>query len=124
MAESAQRFAVAASAFFEVVALVVIMVGFLVALWRGAVRLRASDGVGSYDAVRSTFGRSVLLGLEILVAADLIRTVSVTPTLSGLAVLGGLVLIRTFLSWSFQVEIDGRWPWQRDRDAVPEGRTS
>jgi uncharacterized membrane protein len=57
----------------------------------------------------------VLLGLEILVAADIIRTVTMAPTLSNLAALGLLVAIRTFLSWSLEVEIDGRWPWQRHK---------
>jgi len=62
--------------------------------------------------VRATFGRSILLGLELLVAGDIIRTVAVDPTLNNLFVLGLLVMIRTFLSWSLEVEIDGRWPWQ------------
>ena len=61
---------------------------------------------------RATFGRSVLMGLEVLVAGDIIRTVAVDPTLENLLVLGLLVIIRTFLSWSLEVEIDGRWPWQ------------
>ena len=66
--------------------------------------------------MRATFGRSVLLGLEVLVAADIIRTVAVEPTIDNLLVLGLLVLIRTFLSWSLEVEIDGRWPWRRAAD--------
>jgi uncharacterized membrane protein len=68
---------------------------------------------GAYVAIRSTFGRSILLGLEVLVAGDIIRTVALQPTMENLAVLGLLVLIRTFLAWSLEVEIDGRWPWQR-----------
>lgn len=62
---------------------------------------------------RSSLGRSILLGLEFLVAADIINTVAVEPTLRSLAVLAGIVLIRTFLSFSLEVEIDGRWPWQK-----------
>ncbi|QNM82311.1 DUF1622 domain-containing protein [Sphingomonas sabuli] len=62
---------------------------------------------------RSNLGRAILLGLEFLVAADIINTVAVTPTLQSLAVLAGIVAIRTFLSWSLEVEIEGRWPWQR-----------
>jgi hypothetical protein len=57
--------------------------------------------------------RSILLGLEFLVAADIIRTVAVQPSLENVAVLGLIVLIRTFLSFSLEVEIDGRWPWRR-----------
>jgi uncharacterized membrane protein len=66
-----------------------------------------------YRVVRTVFGRSILLGLEFLVAADIIRTVAVQPSLQNVAVLGLIVLIRTFLSFSLEVEIDGRWPWRR-----------
>lgn len=62
---------------------------------------------------RSNLGRAILLGLEFLVAADIINTVAVTPTLLSIAVLAGIVIIRTFLSFSLEVEIEGRWPWQR-----------
>lgn len=64
-------------------------------------------------AFRSSLGRTILLGLEFLVAADIINTVGVEPTLQSLSVLAGIVLIRTFLSFSLEVEIEGRWPWQR-----------
>ncbi|MEO7655226.1 MAG: DUF1622 domain-containing protein [Sphingomicrobium sp.] len=64
-------------------------------------------------ALRSNFGRSILLGLEFLIAADIINTVAVTPTLQSVIVLGAIVLIRTFLSFSLELEIEGRWPWQR-----------
>lgn len=104
------------SVFFEVVGVLVILAGFAYALARAFnPRLRAADT--PYEAFRATFGRSVLLGLEILLAADLIRTIAVAPTLENLAVLGALVVIRTFLSWSLEVEIEGRWPWRR----VPDG---
>jgi uncharacterized membrane protein len=66
----------------------------------------------AYRIVRTVFGRSILLGLEFLVAADIIRTVAVQPSVTNVAVLGLIVLIRTFLSFSLEVEIDGRWPWQ------------
>jgi len=64
-------------------------------------------------------GRALLLSLEILVAADVIRTVALEPTLANVSVLGLLVLIRTFLSWSLVVEIEGHWPW-RPRNPEPE----
>jgi uncharacterized membrane protein len=64
---------------------------------------------------RSSLGRAILLGLEFLVAADIINTVAVTPTLLSIAVLAGIVIIRTFLSFSLEVEIEGRWPWDRKR---------
>lgn len=69
----------------------------------------------AFRACRSALGMAILLGLELLVAADIISTVAIEPTLSSLAVLAGIVLIRTFLSFSLEVEIDGRWPWQAPR---------
>lgn len=77
-------------------------------------RRRATD---VYGATRRRFGRAILLGLELLVAADIIRTVAIEPTLDSLAVLGVIVLIRTFLSFTLEVELDGRWPWQQSRPA-------
>lgn len=69
--------------------------------------------------LRSSLGRAILLGLEFLVAADIINTVAVQPTLTSVAVLAGIVAIRTFLSFSLEMEIDGRLPWQK-KDA-PRG---
>ncbi|WP_374946472.1 DUF1622 domain-containing protein [Agreia sp.] len=71
-----------------------------------------------YVPYRRALGRSILLGLELLVAADIIRTVAITPTLDSVAVLAGIVLIRTFLSFSLELEISGRWPWQKKQDAA------
>jgi uncharacterized membrane protein len=73
-----------------------------------------------YRPFRRFLGRSILLGLELLVAADIIRTVAVTPTLLGVAVLAGIVLIRTFLSFSLELEITGRWPWQKQQPGDTE----
>jgi uncharacterized membrane protein len=66
-----------------------------------------------YKSFRSALGRVMLLGLEILIAADVVRTVALERTLRSFAALGLLVVIRTFLSWSIVLEIEGRWPWQR-----------
>jgi uncharacterized membrane protein len=74
---------------------------------------RARGGQSGYRALRNAFGGALLLGLEILVAADLIRTVAVSPTLESVAVLGLIVVIRTFLSFSLQIEIEGVVPWKR-----------
>ena len=63
---------------------------------------------------RTDLGRAILLGLEFLVAADIVHTVAIDPTVDSLIVLAGIVLIRTFLSFSLEVEIEGRWPWQRE----------
>ncbi|MCB4823472.1 DUF1622 domain-containing protein [Roseicella aerolata] len=70
---------------------------------------------GAYGHYRSDLGRAILLGLELLVAADIVATVTAPLTLESLAALGLVVLIRTFLSLSLEVEIHGRWPWQRAR---------
>jgi uncharacterized membrane protein len=68
-----------------------------------------------YVTYRQQLGRAILLGLELLVAADIIRTVAVAPTLESVLVLGLIVLVRTFLSFSLEVELTGRWPWQATR---------
>lgn len=68
----------------------------------------------AYKMVRNQITRTLLLGLEVLVAADIIRTVAVSPTLLSVAVLAAIVAIRTFLSWSLILEMEGRWPWQKD----------
>jgi uncharacterized membrane protein len=68
-----------------------------------------------YRRLREQMGRSILLGLEFLIAGDIIRTVAVTPDLRSLAVLGGIVAIRTFLSFTLQLEVTGYWPWQSAR---------
>ena len=98
---------------FELAGVAVVVVGFVASVLRAAGAWRASGAGAAYQAIRSTFGRSILLGLEVLVAGDIIRTVALQPTIGNLAVLGLLVVIRTFLAWSLEVEIDGRWPWQR-----------
>ena len=68
-----------------------------------------------YTTYKIRIGRSLLLGLEVLVAADIVKTIALDLTFTSLALLAGLVLIRTFLSWTLVLEIEGRWPWQRDK---------
>jgi uncharacterized membrane protein len=75
--------------------------------------IRTEGFEAGYRSYRADLGRGILLGLELLIAADILKTVVIDPTLNGLAVLGGIVLIRTFLSFSLDVEINGHWPWQR-----------
>ncbi|MCV7422493.1 DUF1622 domain-containing protein [Mycobacterium yunnanensis] len=76
----------------------------------------------TYRFFRETLGRTILLGLEFLVAADIIRTVAVTPNAQSVAVLAGIVAIRTFLSFSLELEITGRWPWQKKPRESPNAR--
>jgi uncharacterized membrane protein len=106
---------------FEVTAAVILMVGLIAAgvfslrLW-----VRTKSGEAAYKLMRQGFGGVVLLSLEVLVAGDLIRTVAVAPTLDNVIVLGLIVLIRTFLSFSLEIEIDGVLPW---RKALVSGAT-
>lgn len=98
----------------EVVGTGIIVVGAGAALLIFLRRLLGGQPKGeAVGQFRTSLGRSILLGLEFLVAADIINTVAVEPSLRSLAVLAGIVLIRTFLSFSLEVEIEGRWPWQR-----------
>ncbi len=100
----------------EVLAVAVIAIGVVYALGLfllhrfGGPRFAGED----QHRFRLRLGNSLLVGLEILVAADVIRTVALEPTLTNVAILGVLVLVRTFLSWSLVVEMEGRWPWRRD----------
>ena len=80
------------------------------------------NGRAAYTALRSSFGSVILLALEILVAADLVRTVAVAPTLDNVVILGVIVLIRTLLSFSLEVEIEGVLPWRRSAAAGGAGR--
>jgi len=95
----------------DVAGVVLIIGGLLIASCRYLLNFRAPGG--GYTRYRQDIGRAILLGLEVLVAGDIIKTVAVRPTPIGVAVLGGIVLIRTFLSFSLEVELDGRFPWQR-----------
>ena len=98
----------------EVLGVAVFVVGGVWAAVRGVLDLASGKGGRqAYDNVRKYLGRSILLGLEILVAADLIRTVAVEPTLENVLVLGAIVAIRTFLSFSLEIELEGELPWRR-----------
>jgi uncharacterized membrane protein len=98
----------------EIFAAAVIVAGLA---WSSYLFLRRQMAEEHYDAFKIRIGRSLLLGLEVVVAADIVKTIAVEPTLMSLAVLAGLVLIRTFLSWTLVLEIEGRWPWQRAANA-------
>ncbi|MDB5671868.1 MAG: hypothetical protein JWO25_2827 [Alphaproteobacteria bacterium] len=81
-------------------------------LWSG---LRGAGWQAAYQACRSNLGRGILLGLELLVGADIISTITAPLTFESVALLGGIIAIRTFLSFSLETEIEGCWPWQRAR---------
>ena len=99
---------------FEAVGAAVLVLGLVLSLvLAGRVWSRTRRGRVAYQALREIFGGVLLLGLEILVAADLVRTVAVDPTVQNVAILGLIVLIRTFLSFSLEIEIEGIPPWRR-----------
>jgi uncharacterized membrane protein len=100
----------------EVAGIATLVIGGLYAL--GAFGLQAARGgrPHSYEELRRSLGRSILLGLEILVAADIIRTIAITPTFTTVGVLGLIVVVRTFLSFSLEAELEGQWPWRKARD--------
>jgi uncharacterized membrane protein len=109
-----------ATRILEVAGTAVILIGALVSsaafIWRFA---RGVDPERRFGHFRTSLGRSILLGLEFLIAADIVNTIAIDPTLDSLAVLAGIVLIRTFLSFALEIEIGGRLPWRREADGGP-----
>jgi uncharacterized membrane protein len=104
----------------ELLAIGIIVVGIVLGTlhyWRRS--LARPPAPGAYGAYKARLARALLLGLEILVAADVIRTVALDATLPAVAALGLLVLVRTFLSWALVVEEEGRWPWQPRGPGAP-----
>jgi uncharacterized membrane protein len=106
------RHAVEVSAsLIEAIAVAVILVAVIHGSARYLIHLQ-SRPKDAYGAYKRYLGKALLLGLEFLVAADIVRTVALDPTMIDVAILAILVLVRTFLSWSLVVELEGRWPWQ------------
>lgn len=95
----------------ELAGVLVIVVG---ALWAAFNSLKCADK--KYESFRMNLGRSILLGLELLVAGDIINTVAVDPTMESVTLLGVIVIIRTFLSFSLSIELEGTLPWKKKKD--------
>ncbi len=106
----------------DVVGVVIVALGSILSLVRFLLR-RTMPFSQSYRALRQDVGRAILLGLEFLIAGDIIRSVVVDPTLLNIVTLGLIVLIRTFLSMTLQLEVEGCWPWRR-RSAMDAARES
>ena len=101
----------------EIIAVAIIAGAIIYSITRFLVQsIIQPDKEDQYKQLKVRLGKSLLLGLEILVAADIVRTVALEATIESVVVLGLLVLIRTFLSWALVVEIEGRWPWQPRRE--------
>ena len=98
----------------EIIGILVIFFGAAFSLFSFLISLRKKN-VDSYSKLRQSLGKSILLGLEILIAADIMETVTTEPTIKSAITLGLIVLIRTFMSMSLEVELEGRFPWQRNK---------
>jgi len=109
-----EHFVVAAARVVEFIGVAVLLLGaFLAAAAFGRRLVRRAAFQDAYHALRADLGRAILLGLELLVIADIIGTVAIEPTLQNLGVLALIVAIRTLLSFALELEVSGRWPWQR-----------
>ena len=96
----------------EAVAVLLLLAGLIISTARYLYEIAQKQGLKAYLAYRRNLGRTLLLTLEFLIAADIIETVAVEKTLTSLGILGGLVVVRTILSFALEVELNGRWPWQ------------
>lgn len=105
----------------DITAFAVILLAVAISTAAFLVRVTRTGFLANYRDYRANLGRGILIGLEILIAADILKSVVVDPTLQGIAVLGGIVAIRTFLSISLDVEINGHWPWETTRLAQQTG---
>ncbi len=104
---------------FEVGGVVILVAGSLAAFVSAVLSYRRVGGRQAYEDARRNVGRAILLGLELLIIADIVMTITVDPTLASAAALGVIVLVRTFLSFSLEIELEGSLPWRR-RAAEPE----
>ena len=105
---------------FEVTGVVILTVGSILAFIHASAELRRGARQSAYEAARRGVGRSVLLGLEVLIIADIVMTVTIDPTVESALTLGLIVLVRTFLSFSMEVELEGVVPWRRNRSPTVE----
>jgi uncharacterized membrane protein len=95
----------------EIFGVFVIVAGII---WSTFLCIHWRASANPYDEYKIRIGRSLLLGLEVLVAADIVKTIAIELTFTSLGLLAGLVVVRTFLSWTLVLEIEGRWPWRRE----------
>jgi uncharacterized membrane protein len=106
---------------FEVAGVAILVVGSLLAFVSAAAGLRRGEGRAAYQRARQGVGRAILLGLEVLIIADIVLTITVERTFDSALTLGLIVLVRTFLSFSLEVELEGTLPWRRG--STGSGRT-
>lgn len=106
----------------ELIGVAIMLIGGIGATFKYFSHLYLNNLGNAYHTYRSSLGRAILLGLEFLVAGDIIGTVAIEPTYESLGILAIIVGIRTFLSFSLEAEIDGHWPWQRSRYQNPQNK--
>jgi uncharacterized membrane protein len=107
---------------FEVAGVAILAVGALAALIGAARALVRGERLAAYERARQDVGRAILLGLEVLIIADIVQTITIDPTLESALTLGLIVLVRTFLSFSLEIELEGAVPWRRRATTdVPQG---
>ena len=104
---------------FEVLGVGILVVGAVLSVGSWVLDLRQKDRRLAYERLRANLGRTILLGLEVLIVADIVLTVAIDRTLASAATLGLIVLVRTFLSFSLEVELDGVVPWRRSELGLP-----
>ena len=105
-----------AAVFISLFAVAVIFVGFTVSVWRYALRFNDTDRKDNFNLFKVELGKVLILGLEILILADVIETITATPTFESLAMLATIVVVRTVVSWTLTLEVEGRWPWQAENE--------
>jgi uncharacterized membrane protein len=109
---------------FEIIGGFLLILGFVIATVRCALRVNRLGGTQALEGYRQAIGRIVLIGLEVIVAATIIKTISFDPTLENLGLLAAMVAIRTGLGWSIGIELNGRWPWRRPRSDAAKPRST
>ena len=100
---------------FEVAGVAILAIGSIVAIVGAAVAVIRGERVEAYERARRDIGRAILLGLEVLIIADIVQTITIDPTLESALALGLIVVVRTFLSFSLEIELDGVVPWRKSR---------
>ena len=109
---------------FEIIGGFLLILGFVIVTVRGALRVNRLGGTQALGGYRQAIGRIVLIGLEVIVAATIIKTISFDPTLKNLGLLAAMVAIRTGLGWSIGIELNGRWPWRKPRPDAAKPRST
>ena len=116
MIEQILEFLEKAGLMITVFAVLVIVVGFALAAGRYFLQFRTASPASNFSSFKISLGKALLLGLEILILADVIETITVTSTYQSLTALGFIVVLRTAVSWTLALETEGHWPWQTDSE--------